>query len=169
MGHLHMRRQGLQSTKEKPPDTDLEEKIKTNVLFSTNVDPKATKEVKIYSDLCGRFPTTSSRGVKYIYVMYVCGCNSIATIAIKNRSDKEIIKAFTSLTEYLKSRGINPVLHFMYNEVSTALNITITSINIKYQLVPPSNHRKNNSEISIQKFKHHFISGMCSVDKYFHL
>ena len=28
MGHLHMRRQGLQSTKEKPPDTDLEDKIK---------------------------------------------------------------------------------------------------------------------------------------------
>ena len=157
MGHLHMRRQGLQSTKEKPPDTDLEEKIKTNVLFSTTVDPKETKEVKIYSDLCGRFPTTSSRGVKYIYVMYVCGCNSIATIAIKNRSDKEIIKAFTSLTEYLKSRGINPVLHFMENEASTPLNIRMTSMNIKYQLVPPINFIASNAERSIQTFKNHFI------------
>ena len=94
MGHLHMRRQGLQSTKEKPPDTDLEEKIKTNVLFSTTVDPRETKELKIYSDLCGHFPTTSSRGGEYIYVMYVCDCNSVRTTAMKNRSDKEIIKAF---------------------------------------------------------------------------
>ena len=33
MGHLHMRGQGLKSTIEKPPDTDLEDKSKTNVVF----------------------------------------------------------------------------------------------------------------------------------------
>ena len=32
MGHLHMRRQGLKLTKEKPPATDLEDNIKTNVV-----------------------------------------------------------------------------------------------------------------------------------------
>ena len=59
MRHLQIRRQGLQSTKEKPPDTDLEEKIKINVLFFTTVDPSTTEEGNIYPDLCGRFPTTS--------------------------------------------------------------------------------------------------------------
>ena len=63
MGHLHMRRQGLQSTKEKPPDTDLEEKIKTNVVYCTDVDSITSKEGNIYSYLCRRSPTTStSRG-----------------------------------------------------------------------------------------------------------
>ena len=33
MVHLHVRRQGLKSTKEKPPDTDLEYNIKTNVVY----------------------------------------------------------------------------------------------------------------------------------------
>ena len=33
MGHLHMRRQGLQSTKEKPPDAYLENKIKKMWFF----------------------------------------------------------------------------------------------------------------------------------------
>ena len=33
MGHLHMRRQELQSTREKPPYTELEDQSKTNVLF----------------------------------------------------------------------------------------------------------------------------------------
>ena len=45
----------------------------------------------------------------------------------------------------------------------------MTTINIKYQLVPPSNHIANNVEISIQTFKKNFIAVLCSVDKYFHL
>ena len=48
MGHLHMRIQGLISTKDKPPDIDLEEKIKTNVVYCTIVDLSITKEFKIY-------------------------------------------------------------------------------------------------------------------------
>ena len=62
MGNLHNIRQGLQSNKEKPPDTDLEDKITTNVVDFKTVEPSTNKEGKIYSDLCGRFPTTSSRG-----------------------------------------------------------------------------------------------------------
>ena len=55
-----MRIQGLKSTKDKPPDTHLEDKSKTNV----TVDPSTTKEGKVYSYLSGRLLTTSS---KYIY------------------------------------------------------------------------------------------------------
>ena len=36
---------------------------------------------------------------------------------------------------------------------------------IKYQLPPPSNHRDNNAEISIQKSKNHFIAILYIVDK----
>ena len=99
-----MRRQGLKSTKEKPPDTDLEENIKTNVVYYTTVDPSTTQEGKIYSYLCGILPTTSSRGNKYIYkyIMYVYDCNTILTISIMNRIDKDTIRAFTSITEDLK-------------------------------------------------------------------
>ena len=49
MGNLHMRRQELQSTKDTPPDTELEEKIKINLVFCTTVDPSTTKKGKIYS------------------------------------------------------------------------------------------------------------------------
>ena len=113
MGHLHMRRQGLQSTKEKPPNIDLEENIKTNVIYYTTVDPITTKEGKTYSDLCGHSPTTSSRGNKYTYVIYVYDCNAILATATKNGSEKKMIRDFTYLTEDLKSRGIHPGFHFM--------------------------------------------------------
>ena len=88
--------------------------------------------------------------------MYVYDCNSILTTAKKNISDKEMIRYFTELTKYLKSRGINPGFHFMDNEASTALNMTMITMNIKYQLVPPSNHIANNAEINskLQKTLH---------------
>ena len=110
-------------------------------MFCATVEPITTKERKIYSDICGRFPTNPSKGNKYIYDMYVYDCNTILTTSMKNRIDKEMIQAFTELTEDLKRCGINPGFHFMDNEASTALNITINPINTKYQLVTPSNHR----------------------------
>ena len=101
--------------------------------------------------------------------MYVYVYNSILDTSMKNTSDKEIIRYFTSLTEYLKRHQINTGFHFMYNETSTALNMRMTSMNIKYQLVTPSNDRANNSERAIKTFKTHFIAGLCRVDKDFHL
>ena len=114
------------------------------------------------------FPQHFNKGKK-IHVMYVYDCNVILTTATKNRSDKEMIRDFKSLTEDLKIRGIHPGFHFMDNEAYNALNLTKITMKIKYQLVPPINHRENNAEREIQTFRNHFIAGLCSVDKYFHL
>ena len=68
---------GLKSTKDKPQEIDLEDKIKTNVVFCTTVDPVTTEKGKFYSDIFIHEPTTSSRGNKYICVVYVHDCNAI--------------------------------------------------------------------------------------------
>ena len=81
--------------------------------------------------------------------MYVYDCNAILTTYMKNISDKELIQAFTDLTEYFICRGINQGFHFMDNEASTALKMTMTSMNTEYQLVPPDNHKANNAEIAM--------------------
>ena len=67
-----------------------------------------------------------------------------------------MIRAFTSLTEYFKSQVIYPGSHFMDNEAYTALNMTMTTMNINYQLVPPSTHRANNAERD--QYKHSRIT-----------
>ena len=46
MGHLHMRRKGIQSTRKKPPYTDLDDKCNTGVVLCTAVEPSTTKEGK---------------------------------------------------------------------------------------------------------------------------
>ena len=80
-----------------------------------------------------------------------------------------MIQALTELTEDLKGRGINPVFHFMDNEASTVLKMTMSSMIIKYQLMPPSNNRANNVERTIQTFKNRLIAGLFRVYKDFHL
>ena len=101
--------------------------------------------------------------------MCVYDYNSVLTTEMKNICDEEMVRDFIELTEDFKSCGINPGFHLMDNDASTALKTTMISMNIKYQLVPTSNHRANNAERAIQTFKNHFISGLCRVDKYFHL
>ena len=76
-----------------------------------------------------------------------------------------MIQSFTYLTEDFKRREINLGFHFMDNEASTALKRTMTSTNINYKLVPPSNHIAKNTERAIQTFKNHFIVGLCSIEK----
>ena len=66
MENLQLRRQVLKSTKKKPPDTDLDEKCKTDVVFCNTMDPSTTKEGEIYSNLCGCLPITPNKGNKYI-------------------------------------------------------------------------------------------------------
>ena len=47
------------------------------------------------------------------------------TTPMKNRSDKDMIRAFTELTTELKSRGINPGFHTVNNEAPTVLKNTL--------------------------------------------
>ena len=67
--------------------------------------------------------------------MYVYDYNSIMKAPMKNRSDKEIICAFTELTKDLKTHGFNPRFHVMDNESSRALKNKTTIMDIKYQLL----------------------------------
>ena len=88
---------------------------------------------------------------------------------MKKRVDKEMIRSLIELTEYLKSCGINPVLHFIGNESSIYLKMTMNTMNIKYQLVPPDNHRAKQFRERNSNVQTHFIVVLCSVDKEFHL
>ena len=99
--------------------------------------------------------------------MYVYDCNGILTTAVKNRSDKEMIRAFTSLTEDLKILGIHPGFHFMDNEASTALNLTTMTINIKYQLLPPSKHTENKCREGNTNIQEPMYSGTVQCRKIF--
>ena len=124
---------------------------------------------KIATDQMGRFPKTSSNGTKYIMACYVADTNGILTRCLKNRSDSELTKAFTSIHTFLVDRGLTPQVSFLDNECPPQLSAFMTQRKITFQLVPPHDHRSNPAEKAIGTWKDHFIAGISSVHPNFPL
>ena len=186
MGHLQQQRQNTRSTRpkeKKPKEETSESKPKEAEATSIDEDEEwsetgtenihnvyanvidVRKEGTIYTDPTGRFPTTSSRGMNYILIVYVYNCNAILARPMKNRSSKETIKVYKEIYRYLELRGMKPRLHKLDNEVSEALKeFIIGEARCKMQLAPPHIHRQNAAERAIRTFKDHFIAGLASTD-----
>jgi hypothetical protein len=79
---------------------------------------------------------------------------------MKNRGDKEVVRAFDFLIESLIIHGLKPHLQRLNNEAPLELRNYLTKQGINYQLAPPSIHRRNNVERAIKTFKNHFIAGL---------
>ena len=78
-----------------------------------------------------------------------------------------MVAAYTTLVDRLKASGIKPTLHILDIEISQEYKDAIGTNGMKYQLVPPDDHRRNIAEKAIQVFKDHFISVLCGTDMNF--
>jgi hypothetical protein len=137
---------------------------KCNFIYAAIMDTN-----QIYTDLTGRFPTTSLSGNKYILILHDYYSNITPSAPMKNRGDKDMVRAFDLLIQSLIIRGLKPSLQSLENEASLALINYLTKQGIDYQLAPPHIHRRNNAERVIQTFKNYFIAGLCSIDPKFPL
>ena len=63
---------------------------------------------KVYTDQVGRFPVTYIHVTKYFFVMYVYDANAIVIEPLKDRSGKEILRAYKKWYDHLKARGFQP-------------------------------------------------------------
>ncbi len=123
----------------------------------------------MYTNQTSKFSKKSSCGHQYIMVLIKIDSNTILVEAMKNRTAGEMIHAYQVLVECLCSVGVNPKMHNLDNECSVEFKERIKLSNMKYQLIPPHNHRWNIAEKAIQVFKAHFISILCDMDKSFPL
>jgi len=167
MGHLDQTRQGQATTKMRPQySRDLYLGLIDTQISSPSVPHRPGT---IYSDPTGRFITKSSQDNQYILVVYDADSNYIFAEPLPSRSAQQIVSAYDKIQSLLISRGITPYLHILDNEVSTLLKEYITSKGIKYQMVPPNQHRANAAERAIRTFQNHFIAILCSCDPAFPL
>jgi hypothetical protein len=165
--HMNQQRQNARTTKIKnakvivtEPDTD--HGIKTQFVYA------ATKYAgQIYTDQTGRFPVVSSKGNKYIMILYDYDSNTILAQPIKDRTAPELLKAFQVMEQELVARCLKPKLMKLDNEASKLLKTYLHQQDITFQLVPPYSHRRNSAERAIRSFKDHLIAGLCSTDKSF--
>jgi hypothetical protein len=64
---------------------------------------------------------------------------------MKNRGDKEMVRAFDFIIQSIILRGLKPLLQRLDNEASLALRNYLTKQGITYQLAPPHIHQINNA------------------------
>lgn len=121
----------------------------------------------IATDLCGRFPITSTRGMKYILLLYDYDGNSILATPLRSREGSEITRGYKFLYEQLTDAGIVPVLQHLDNEISKDLIAAIKANNLNYQLASLHDHRLNPCERAVAVFKEHLISILAGVDPNF--
>jgi hypothetical protein len=122
---------------------------------------------QIYTDQTGRFPVTSSRGNKYLMVVYDYDSNSITAEPMKSRSENDMVKAYTTIHTFLTSRGMRPILQRLDNECPAGLKKFMHQQGVDYQLVPPHLHRTNSAENAIATWKNHFVAGLSGTDPNF--
>jgi hypothetical protein len=155
-GHINQIHQNIQSTQpavvEPTPDSDMVQEDKCNFIYASIMERN-----QIYTDLKGRFPTTSLSGNTYILILYDYDSNSVLLAPMKNRGDKDMVRAFDLFIQSFIIRGLKTSLQRLDNNASLALRNYLTKQGIDYQLAPPHIHRRNNAERAIQTFKNHFI------------
>ena len=71
-----------------------------------------------YSDQTGRFPYQSSRGNKYLFVLYDYDANAILFELLKNRSSESLVAAWRSAHHRLTKNGHKVQLYILDNEIS---------------------------------------------------
>ena len=166
-GHLNQERKSIQSTKStisisphphvesSTIETDAytfpsseEPNIKSHQCFTTLVSFEKT--AKAYSDQTGKFPYTSSRGHKYLLIIYDYDSNAILQQPLKTKTAGELTKAWTILHKKLSIGGSQPEIYILDNEFSTEMKTNMETYNVTYQLVPPHIHRRNAAERAIK-------------------
>ena len=112
-GHLDRVRQNTRSTKVHEHEEKIKQEVKQHCAFAMveNVG-------KIYTDQTGAFPTLSSKGNRYLFILYHYDTNAILAEPIKNRTAGELVREHDKLVKYLSQRGYSSKLHILDNEVS---------------------------------------------------
>jgi hypothetical protein len=89
-GHVNQICQNIHSKKlvveKTAPEPDMIQEDKCHYIYAATL-----KTNQIYSDLTGRFPTTSLSGNTYILILYDYDINSVLSAPFKNRGDKEMV------------------------------------------------------------------------------
>ena len=167
-GHLDRSRAGQRSTKPIDPlptssvnDTDDDLFLDSNV-FTRVYDIDDPSLAINYSDLPGKFPFQSLKGMNYILLSSFKGY--IHVEAMTDRSSPSLIKAYRATYEYFKNSRQKPNFQRLDNETCAGLESFFKhEAKVEFQYLPPDNHRANKAERAIRYFKNHFISMLSTV------
>jgi hypothetical protein len=135
-GHLNQQRKNARTTKFKDTneivtEPDLDHGIKTQFVYAATIDAG-----QIYTDQTGRIPVVSSKGNKYIMILYDYDSNVILAQPIKYRTAPELLKAFQVMEQESVVRCLKPKLMKLDNEASKFLKSVPSSARYHISIGP---------------------------------
>jgi hypothetical protein len=71
---------------------------------------------------------------------------------MKTKTEGEMMRAYQQMVDRMKRAGLGLQEHKLNNKASNAFKECITRNGMKYELVPPGNHRRNHAKRAIQTF-----------------
>ena len=71
----------------------------------------------------------------------------------RNKTLGEMVRAYQVLIDRTKEKNLIPTMHILDNECSAEFKEAIEKNKMKYQLVPPNDHRRNIAEKAIQTLR----------------
>ena len=120
----------------------------------------------IASDHTGAFPRVSSRGNRYISLLYIYDANYIKRMPVKSRHRHDLLGAYKEVYKFCEKRGFKPELHRMDNETSEEVEEFIQDQNAQIQCSTPDRHCRP-AERALQTYKSGFKSVVYSLPKHF--
>ena len=147
-GHGRKIRMNLRSTKtlvkeEEEQANLVGEDSQTSYCSHKVYNLKEEMDRKMYSDQTGKFPVTSYKGKQYVMVVYETTSNNILVEGMRNRTSGEMVATYQILVDRLKEGGFEPQMHILDNEISQDFKNAIKTNQMKFQLVPPNDHRSS--------------------------
>ena len=156
LGHQDQESKNIRSTRvittpTTPPSTlnnlSPSHKDKTHRVYTMICDKHTV--TKSYFDQTDQFTLPSSRGNKYVFILYHYDTNSIHATPLANRRMAKTRTAWQLLHNRLSTHSHDPTLHILYNEFSQELKDAFTKYNVDFQRVPPKVHHANSAEHAI--------------------
>jgi hypothetical protein len=189
LGHLDQTRQGLDSTKIKPPVAPPPEPPPSSSEHDPspdeldNVDPYDPDGVDCYDgaqspllfcktfntadvDASGRFTIPSSRRNEYQLLSYFKGYVHVEPLPTRHYNS--YIDAYKRTYAYWTQYGPVPDIVRLDNETSVPLETYIQTF-ATFQYFPPGNHRANRAERVMRTWKNHFIATLATASPNFPL
>ncbi len=166
MGHLAQRCQNVWSTKAKPTLPVPLAVLPPPVEMPSNQVFVVTKLLsKLFTNHTGRFPDRARSGNQYVMNAFHANSNFILQQALKSKSNRYQIAAYSTIMTRLAAQGLSVDLQILDNKASVAYKEAITfKWNATFQLVPPDMHHHNWEEHAICTFKDHFLAILAGVD-----
>ena len=110
------------------------------------------------------FAVTSSRGSKYLMILYDHDSNAILEEPLTSCSERKLHRSTRVLHSYLSANGLTPQYQMLDNECPGGLKQFLHDSSVNFQLVPPHLHCTNASERAIQTYKDHLVAGLSSCN-----